>query len=57
LDLCLNGPKTKLDQTYYAQLAVFVSSLAAFEKMKSEQPDLMQKFTGNAFFIIISKFS
>uniref|UniRef100_A0A914DLS2 Malonyl-CoA:ACP transacylase (MAT) domain-containing protein n=1 Tax=Acrobeloides nanus TaxID=290746 RepID=A0A914DLS2_9BILA len=36
-ELCKNGPKTKLDQTIYCQPAIFVSSLAAFEKLKDEE--------------------
>ena len=46
-DLCQNGPKTRLDQIVYSHMAIFVSSLAAFEKMKTEQPDLMERLTGN----------
>jgi len=46
-DLCQNGPKTKLDQIIYSQMAIFVSSLAAFEKLKTEQPDILDRLTGN----------
>ncbi|CAK5029845.1 unnamed protein product [Meloidogyne enterolobii] len=45
-DLCQNGPKTKLDQIIYSQMAIFVSSLAAFEKLKTEQPDIMDHVAG-----------
>ena len=38
LDLCVNGPKSKLDKTVYCQPAVFVTSLAAVEKLKHEKP-------------------
>ena len=34
LDLCVNGPQDKLDQTLYSQPAIFVTSLAAVEKAK-----------------------
>ena len=36
LDVCLNGPKSKLDNTVYAQPALFVCSMAAVEKFKQE---------------------
>ena len=36
LDVCQNGPKSKLDNTVYAQPALFVSSMAAVEKFKQE---------------------
>jgi len=36
LDVCLNGPKSKLDNTVYAQPALFVSSMAAVEKFKQD---------------------
>ncbi|CAK5075035.1 unnamed protein product [Meloidogyne enterolobii] len=45
-DLCQNGPKTKLDQIINSQMAIFVSSLAAFEKLKTEQPDIMEHVAG-----------
>ena len=38
LDLCLNGPKEKLDDTAYAQPALFVAGLAAVEKLRHESP-------------------
>ncbi|XP_025195608.1 probable malonyl-CoA-acyl carrier protein transacylase, mitochondrial [Melanaphis sacchari] len=37
LKLCLEGPKSKLDQTIYSQPAIFVCSLGAVEKLKEEQ--------------------
>ena len=37
IDLCTNGPQEKLDQTLYAQPAVFVTSLAAVEKAKRDR--------------------
>jgi len=39
LDVCLNGPKSKLDNTVYAQPALFVCSMAAVEKFKEEGSD------------------
>ncbi|KAL3121070.1 hypothetical protein niasHT_005330 [Heterodera trifolii] len=52
LSLCLNGPINKLDQTFYAQMALFVSCMAAFEKLKVEQPDLVDRLTDCAGFSI-----
>jgi hypothetical protein len=46
-ELCQNGPQTKLDQIIYSYMAIFVSSLAAFEKMKTEQSDLMERLTSD----------
>ena len=34
LDVCLKGPRSKLDRTIYCQPAVFVTSLAAVEKLR-----------------------
>lgn len=42
LDLCLNGPKEKLDDTAYAQPALFVAGLAAVEKLRVESPDIVR---------------
>eukprot|EP00961_Rhodomonas_salina_P246391 3329252-Rhodomonas_salina.2 len=36
LEICLNGPKEKLDSTVISQPAIYVSSLAAVEKLKME---------------------
>ena len=52
LKICMDGPKTKLDQTIYCQPAVFVASLAAFEKLKTEQPDLEDRLTDAAGFSV-----
>jgi len=38
LDLCLSGPKSKLDNTIHSQPALFVCSLAAVEKLRAENP-------------------
>ena len=35
LDVCVNGPKEKLDTTAVSQPAIFVASMAAVEKMKA----------------------
>jgi [acyl-carrier-protein] S-malonyltransferase len=36
LDVCQNGPKSKLDNTVFAQPALFVCSMAAVEKFRQE---------------------
>lgn len=51
-DLCKNGPKTKLDQTIYCQPAILVSSLAAFEKLKVEEENLLERITDVAGFSV-----
>lgn len=38
LDKCTNGPKEELDSTVIAQTAIFVSSMAALEKLKVDDP-------------------
>lgn len=40
-DLCFNGPAEKLDTTVISQPALFVSSLAALEALKAENPDVV----------------
>lgn len=42
LDLCVNGPEEKLNSTVISQPALFVSSFAALEKLKNEQPELLE---------------
>lgn len=42
LKLCLEGPKSKLDQTVYSQPAILVCSLGAVEKLKEEQPSAIE---------------
>lgn len=39
LDVCKNGPKEKLDSTAVSQPAIFVTSMAAVEKLKMEKGD------------------
>ncbi|MCA9238028.1 MAG: ACP S-malonyltransferase [Planctomycetales bacterium] len=41
LDLCANGPAENLDATDHSQPALYVCSLAALEKLKGEQPELV----------------
>ena len=41
LKLCLYGPKSELDKTVYCQPAVFVTSIAAIERLKEENIQVM----------------
>ncbi|CAG9539390.1 unnamed protein product [Cercopithifilaria johnstoni] len=52
LKLCLEGPKSKLDQTIYSQPAIFVSSLAAWEKAKTGNETLNDRTTDVAGFSV-----
>ncbi|QDT66199.1 ACP S-malonyltransferase [Calycomorphotria hydatis] len=40
-ELCVNGPKEKLDATNFSQPALFVTGLASLEKLKVDDPDLV----------------
>lgn len=42
LSKCINGPKEELDSTVVAQTAIFVSSMAALEKLKIDDPQALQ---------------
>jgi [acyl-carrier-protein] S-malonyltransferase len=39
LDICLNGPKERLDATDVSQPAIFVTSFAALEALRATEPD------------------
>jgi hypothetical protein len=45
LDKCVNGPKEELDSTVVAQTAIFVSSMAALEKLKIDNPAAIESCT------------
>jgi [acyl-carrier-protein] S-malonyltransferase len=45
LSKCVDGPKEELDSTVIAQTAIFVSSMAALEKLKKEDPDAIDQCT------------
>lgn len=47
LKLCLEGPKSQLDQTKYCQPAIMVSSLAAIERLKEEATNGYRKLCWN----------
>lgn len=38
LDICINGPKTKLDNTIHSQPALLLAGLAGVEKLKNDNP-------------------
>jgi [acyl-carrier-protein] S-malonyltransferase len=40
-ELCFKGPAEELDSTVYSQPALFVTSLAALEKLRHETPDVV----------------
>ncbi len=40
--LCFEGPAEDLDSTVYSQPGIFVTSLAAIEKLRSESPDAVE---------------
>lgn len=48
LDLCLNGPASRLDATEFSQPALFVISMAAVEVLRREQPNLVSKAKATA---------
>lgn len=50
LKLCHQGPKSTLDQTKYCQPAIFVTSLAAVERLKEERPRAIENCTSTAGF-------
>lgn len=52
IDLCRNGPKTKLDQIIYADAAIFVSAMALIEKLKSEEENFLDRITDAAGFSV-----
>lgn len=45
LKVCVEGPKEKLDSTVVAQVAIFVSSMAALEKLKKDDPAAIESCT------------
>ncbi|XP_064640990.1 malonyl-CoA-acyl carrier protein transacylase, mitochondrial-like [Lineus longissimus] len=52
LSLCLNGPKEDLMKTAYCQPAMFVTSLAAVEKLKEESPKEVENCIATAGFSV-----
>ncbi|XP_048463582.1 malonyl-CoA-acyl carrier protein transacylase, mitochondrial isoform X3 [Rhincodon typus] len=52
LSLCVNGPKGELNKTVHCQPAVFVTSLAAVERLHHENPEAVEKCVGAAGFSV-----
>eukprot|EP00057_Strongylocentrotus_purpuratus_P022762 XP_011677236.1 PREDICTED: malonyl-CoA-acyl carrier protein transacylase, mitochondrial-like [Strongylocentrotus purpuratus] len=52
LALCLNGPVEELNRTIHCQPAVVVTSLAAVEKLKDEQPKAIENCVATAGFSV-----
>ncbi|VDN59501.1 unnamed protein product [Dracunculus medinensis] len=50
--ICIEGPKTKLDQTIYCQPAMLVTCLAAWEKFKQSNEWVVDKLTHTAGFSV-----
>lgn len=44
LDLCLNGPDSKLDETRYCQPAMFLAGLAGLEKLRRDKEEAATQF-------------
>lgn len=43
LDICLNGPEEKLEETRYCQPALFIGGLAGLEKLRVEKADAVDR--------------
>lgn len=43
LDICLNGPEEKLEETRYCQPALFIGGLAGLEKLREEKPEAVDR--------------
>ncbi|KAJ1165471.1 hypothetical protein NDU88_005899 [Pleurodeles waltl] len=52
LHLCQHGPREQLDRTVYCQPALYVSSLAAAERLSQEQPEAIEKCVAAAGFSV-----
>merc|ERR1719245_2625860 len=48
LDLCLNGPEEKLEETKYCQPAMFLANCCALEKLRIEKPDVVERASASA---------
>lgn len=43
LELCLQGPESKLEETRYCQPAMFVGGLAGRERLRTEKPEVVDR--------------
>jgi len=48
LDLCLNGPEEKLEETKYCQPAMFLANCCALEKLRMDKPDVVERASASA---------
>mmetsp|Transcript_73013 Transcript_73013/g.158470 ORF Transcript_73013/g.158470 Transcript_73013/m.158470 type:complete len:450 (-) Transcript_73013:59-1408(-) len=48
LELCLEGPEAKLEETRYCQPAMFIAGLAGLEKLRVERPEAATQFQATA---------
>jgi [acyl-carrier-protein] S-malonyltransferase len=48
LEVCTQGPKERLDSTVVSQPAIYVSSLAALEKLKLDEPEAARECVATA---------
>jgi len=52
LKVCMEGPKSELNRTEVQQPAIFVTSLAAVEKLREERPEALESCVATAGFSI-----
>lgn len=52
LDICINGPQNELNRTINCQAAVYLTSLAAVEQLKIDNPDAVKNCTSTAGFSV-----
>ncbi|NP_001088934.1 malonyl-CoA-acyl carrier protein transacylase S homeolog [Xenopus laevis] len=52
LELCLRGPQETLNKTVHCQPAIFVTSLAATEKLSQEDPEVVESCVAAAGFSV-----
>ncbi|KAK7115467.1 malonyl-CoA-acyl carrier protein transacylase, mitochondrial-like [Littorina saxatilis] len=52
LKMCLSGPLSSLSKTVHCQPAILVSSLAAIEKLKEQNPEAIETCVGTAGFSV-----
>jgi len=43
LQICLEGPESKLEETRYCQPAMFIAGLAAIEKLRADKPEAVER--------------
>ena len=52
LNLCLNGPENELNRTINCQAAIYLTSLAAVESLKLENPTALENCRETAGFSV-----